>query len=101
MALQLGRTRSELVRTLTHEDKIELAAWCRINGPLPILRPDYHSAQLATLLFNSNLSAKSAHHAKKLPDFLLWGDKPDTLEAEIAQALGEMGIARKKGESNV
>jgi hypothetical protein len=97
LALQLGRTRSELVQTLSYEDKIELAAWCRINGPLPILRPDYYSAQIAALIFNSNLSAKSAHDARSLDDCLLWGEKPDTLEADIVKAMASAGVAKKKG----
>lgn len=83
---------------MTHEDKVEIAAWCRINGPLPILRPDYHSAQLAELLYAFN-RAKSMPE-KRLTDFLLWGDKPDTLESDIAKAMEEMGVPKQKGQSS-
>jgi hypothetical protein len=82
---------------LTYEDKVEIAAWCRINGPLPLLRPDYHNAQLAVLQFNSNLGPKSAHNAKRLEDFLLWGDKPDATETELRQAMNEMGVSLRRG----
>jgi hypothetical protein len=94
----LGRTPEELRQTLTYTDKVDIAAWCRINGPLPILRPDYHAALIAQQLFNTNLSAKSQHLAKKLHDFLLWGNKPDSTETELRRAMSDMGVPLRPGK---
>jgi hypothetical protein len=82
---------------LSVADKIEIATWCRIHGPLPILRPGYHAALIAAVLHNSTLTQKTQHLAKGVSDFLLWGDKPDTLEDDIVKAMAKMGIAKKKG----
>jgi hypothetical protein len=71
-------------------------AWCRIHGPLPILRADYHAAQIAALIHNSNLSEKTSHKAKGIADFLLWGDKPDDAEVQITRAMSKLGIKGKR-----
>jgi hypothetical protein len=98
LALQLGRTPDELRQTLTYADKVEIAAWCRINGPLPILRHDFHAALIALLIHNQNLTEKTRHHAKKLPDFLLWGNKPESIESDLRRAMSEMGVELRPGK---
>lgn len=83
---------------MTYTDKADIAAWCRINGPLPILRPDYHAALLAELIHNHDLTEKTRHKAKRLPDFLLWG-RPDSTEADLRHAMSEMGVPLRPGKN--
>jgi hypothetical protein len=99
LALQLGRTPEELRQTLTYADKVEIAAWCRINGPLPILRPDFHAALLAELIHNHDLTPKTKHLAKSRHDFLLWGNKVDTTESDIRRAMSEVGVPLRPGKT--
>lgn len=78
----------------------ELAAFFRRNGPPPIMRADYHTALIATLMHNSQLDSKHRHQMKKLTDFMLWKNEEQDVASQFVRAMAELGIAPKQAKTD-
>jgi hypothetical protein len=75
--LQLGRTPSELENTLTSDEFVHYLALFRIE-PFGPWRDNWHSAQIASLIYNVNRGKKTKPIG---PDAFMW--KPAKTKKEI------------------
>jgi hypothetical protein len=75
------------VGDLSRMSSLEYTYWLALNNlaPIGLERADYHAAQVVTTLANLHRDPKKPAH--RLTDFLMFHDKPEPDDDEIAEQL--------------
>jgi hypothetical protein len=70
LALALGRTKRELLRSISHAELMEWVEYCRVE-PFGDWRADVRNAQLASVIANVNRDRKKRSEPYSIKDFML------------------------------